>query len=248
MEHTNRRGLSGSTLKLMAIVAMALDHIAWTLLDPQLTTLDLTVFPQLPTLASLQANPRIYILSYLFHFIGRITFPLMLFFLAEGITHTRNFRRYAMRLFLFALLSEIPYDLAFSGMAFDYTDQNVFFTLFFCLIAMYAIRKLRKDPPLAVAVVTFCAVGAWLLQSDYGFKGVLMACVMELLHEQKTLSYLFGSLIVTPFSPCEITALSALPAVHAYNGQRGWRLKYFFYIFYPAHLLLLFAISKWLLG
>ena len=248
MEHANRRGLSGSTLKLMAIVAMALDHIAWTLLDPQLTALDLTVFPQLPTLANLQAHPLLYILSYLFHFIGRITFPLMLFFLAEGITHTRNFRCYALRLLLFALLSEIPYDLAFSGTAFDYTDQNVFFTLFLSLIAMYAIRKLRKDPPLAVAVVAFCAVGAWLLQSDYGFEGVLMACVMELLHEKKTLSYLFGSLIVTPISPCEITALLALPAVHAYNGQRGRRLKYFFYIFYPAHLLFLFAISKWLLG
>ena len=244
---TSRRGLTGSTLKLIAIVAMALDHIAWTLLDPQFIAIGLPTFPQIPPLATVQACPTLYILSYLFHFIGRITFPLMLFFLAEGMTHTRNFRRYAIRLFFFALLSEIPYDLAFSGTAFDLFNQNVFFTLFLSLIAMYAIRKLRKDPPLAVAVVAFCAVGAWLLQSDYGFKGVLVACMIELLHKEKTLSYLFGSLTAAAFAPYEITALLALPAVHAYNGQRGWRLKYFFYIFYPAHLLLLFAISKWLL-
>ncbi len=245
MESTTsvRHGLTGSTLKLIAIIAMALDHIAWTLIDPQLAALGLTSFPQFPSLGAMQSCPMLCILSYLFHFIGRTTFPLMLFFLTEGMTHTRNFRRYALNLLIFAFISEIPFDLAFSGTAFNFSQQNVFFTLFLSLIAIYTIRKLSHKPLLVFLIVILCAATAFLLRSDYSYKGIIIACVIELLREKKTLAYLFGCLSATALSPYEITALLALPAVHAYNGQRGRKLKYFFYIFYPAHLLLLFAIK-----
>lgn len=238
-----RRGMSGSTLKLIAIIAMALDHVAWCLIDPQLVALGLTGFPQIPSLAAMQVSPLLYTLSYLFHFLGRVTLPLMLFLLTEGLTHTRSIGRYALNLLLFAFLSEIPFDLAFSGTVFDLSSQNVFFTLFLSLIAIYAIRRWREDPLLALGISACCATAAAFLQSDYSFKGVLIACVMELLREKKTCAYLFGCLTAALLSPCEITALAALPAVHAYNGRRGRKLKYFFYIFYPAHLLLLFAVK-----
>lgn len=237
------RGLSGSTLKLIAIIAMALDHIAWCLIDPQLTACGLPTFPQFIPFTALSASSPLYALSYLFHLLGRITFPLMLFLLTEGMTHTRNSRRYALNLFIFAFVSEIPFDLAFSNTPFDFSEQNIFFTLFLSLIAMYALRKLRRRPWIAFLIVALCAAGAWLLHSDYGCYGVLIACVMELLREKKTRAYFFACLTATAFSFCECTALLALPAVHAYNGQRGRKLKYFFYIFYPAHLLLLFAVK-----
>lgn len=237
------RGLSGSTLKLIAIIAMALDHIAWCLIDPQITATCPITFPHLAPLAMIRTLPLLYMLSYLLHFIGRITFPLILFFLTEGITYTRNFSRYALNLLIFAFISEIPFDLAFSGTAFDFSSQNVFFTLFLSLIAIYAIRKLPHKPHLAFLIVVLCTAAAILLRSDYSYKGIIIVCVIELLREDKTLAYLFGSLSAAALSPCEITALLALPAVHAYNGQRGRKLKYFFYIFYPAHLLLLFAVK-----
>lgn len=241
---SSRRGLSGSALKLIAIIAMALDHIAWCLIDPQITSICPITFPHLAPLTMMRTLPLLYILSYLFHFIGRITFPLMLLFLTEGLTHTRNVRRYALNLLIFAFISEIPFDLAFSGMAFDFSSQNAFFTLFLSLIAIYAIRKLPHKPLLTFLAVALCAIASELLHSDYGFKGIIIICVMELLHERKTHAYLFGCLAATALSPCETTALLALPAVHVYNGQRGRKRKYFFYIFYPAHLLLLFFIKR----
>ena len=240
----SRRGLTGSTLKLFAIVAMALDHTAWSLIDPQIAATCPVTFPHLAPMTAIRTLPLLYTLSYLFHFLGRITFPLMLFFLTEGMTHTRNVRRYALNLLLFAFLSEIPFDLALGSGIWDISQQNVFFTLFLSLIAIYAIRRWRKDPLLALGIAACCAAAAVFLQSDYSFKGILIACVMELLHEKKTHAYLFGCLTATLLSPYEITALLALPAVHTYNGRRGRKLKYFFYIFYPAHLLLLFAIKQ----
>lgn len=235
------RGLSGSTLKLIAIIAMALDHIAWCLIDPQLTACGLPTFPQFIPFTALSASSPLYALSYLFHLLGRITFPLMLFLLTEGMTHTRNSRRYALNLFIFAFVSEIPFDLAFSNTPFDFSEQNIFFTLFLSLIAMYAIRKLRRRPWIAFLIVALCAAGAWLLHSDYGCYGVLIACVMELLREKKTRAYFFACLTATAFSFCECTALLALPAVRHYNGKRGLRLKYTFYLFYPVHLLIMFV-------
>lgn len=239
-------GISGSTLKLIAIVAMAMDHTAWCLIDPKLTACGLSGYPQLVPLAALQELSALYVLSYLIHAIGRITFPLMLFFLTEGITHTRSIRRYAAGVLLFAFVSEIPFDLAFSGVVWDASGQNVFFTLFFSLLAMYAIRNLRHCPGLAVLAVTLCGGACWLLQSDYSCRGVIIACTMELLHEQKTQAYGVGCLVAIVLNPCECTALLALPAVRAYNGKRGWKLKYAFYLFYPAHLLLLYGIRRWI--
>ena len=241
-----RHGISGSTLKLIAIVAMAMDHTAWGLIDPQLTACGLPGYPQLVPLTSLQELSALYVLSYLLHAIGRITFPLMLFFLTEGITHTRNFRRYAVGLLVFAFLSEIPFDLTFSVVPCDFSQQNVFFTLFFALLAMYAIRKHCDRPILAALIAVLCAVACGLLRSDYSYRGVIIACTIELLHENKTQAYGLGCLVATVLNPGELTALLALPAVHAYNGTREWKLKYVFYLFYPTHLLLLYGIRRWI--
>lgn len=241
---SSKRGISGSTLKLIAIAAMALDHIAWCLIDPQLSAQFCPTFPQLAPFAALQESPSLYILSYLFHIFGRITFPLMLFFLTEGLTHTRNIYRYGGSLLVFAFLSEIPFDLAFSGTAYDPAEQNVFFTLFLCLIAMYAIRKLPHRPALTVLIVLLCGICAWLLRSDYGHCGVISACVMELLRKEKSRAYSLGCVTATLLSPWECAALMALPAVQAYNGSRGRRLKYAFYLFYPLHLLFLYALKS----
>lgn len=243
---SDKRGISGSTLKLIAIAAMALDHTAWCLIDPQLSARLWPTFPHLVPLASLQEFPALYILSYLFHIIGRITFPLMLFFLTEGITYTRNIYRYAGGLLVFAFLSEIPFDLAFNATVYDPTGQNVFFTLFLCLIAMYAIRKLPHRPVLAALIVVLCGICAWLLRSDYSYRGVIIACVMELLHKKKTRAYSLGCLTATLLAPWECAALLALPAVQAYNGSRGRKLKYAFYLFYPLHLLLLYVLKSYI--
>lgn len=237
-------GIPGSTLKLIAIFAMALDHTAWCLIDPQIIEKGLPIFPKLVPVSCLKLLPVLYALSYLFHLIGRMTFPLMLFFLTEGVTYTRNILRYAGTLLLFAFLSEIPFDLVFSSALFDPSMQNVFFTLFFSLIAIYAMRKWSKRPLLVLPIVGFCAAAAWLLKSDYGFWGVITACVMELLHQKKTEAYFFGCLTAGFFSLSEWGALLALPAVSAYNGKRGLKLKYIFYLFYPLHLLVLAALAK----
>ena len=77
----------------------------------------------------------------MFRYIGRISFPIFCFLLTEGFFHTKDVRKYMLRLGIFAVVSEIPYDLAFRGTVLEFEHQNVFFTLFMGVVMMYALEK-----------------------------------------------------------------------------------------------------------
>lgn len=243
-ENGIHRGISQSTLKLAAMAAMLFDHAAWVFIEPHIREAGLPVFPQIVTAAAFGEAPGLYVLSYLFHFIGRCAMPLFLFLLSEGITHTGDIRKYAGRLLLFAFLSEIPFDLAFYRTVYYPRAQNVFFTLFLSLCAMYAIRRLHKKMYFALPIAALCMTAAWALRCDYSYRGVLMACVMEILRAKKTAAYCGGCAAISVFRPTELPSLLAAPLVYFYNGKRGLRLQYVFYLFYPVHLILLYFVSR----
>ena len=120
---TKQPGISGYWLKLIAVISMLIDHTSAVILE------------QIPGLE----NP-----AFLMRIIGRLAFPIYCFLLVEGFYHTRSRAKYAGRLFLFALISEVPFDLAFSRRMWDFSSNNVFFTLLFGLLVIWGVEGIKQ--------------------------------------------------------------------------------------------------------
>lgn len=229
-------GLSGSTLKLIAIVTMFIDHLAVAALEPQIGT-----------------YTKLY---YGMRLIGRLAFPIYCFLLVEGFSHTRNVKKYAFRLLLFAFISEIPFDLVFNRQMFYWKYQNVFFTLFIGLVVIALMDHSKKvfhgffrfmvDCSILVAGVLLAEV---LLFSDYGAMGVLAIVFIYIFRQYR------GNVVAMAVSVLWLSAVNIIESSSAidillvkfYNGKRGLDLKYVFYAFYPVHLLLLYFVFHFIL-
>ena len=228
--------LSGSWLKMIAMVSMAIDHLAAYLLryDPDFTT-------ALFTVGSKQVS-----WCFLMRCIGRLAFPLFAFLLVEGFLHTSNRMKYGRNLLVFALLSEIPYDLVRRGSLFA-AGQNVFFTLFLGFLALWAVSKWEegKYSPTRLTIMLFSMIGAGiLLCSDYGSYGVSFILLLYVLRQNRIFQAAIGFCFL---SSRWIAGLAFIP-INLYNGQRGFIQgsfgKYLFYVFYPLHLLVIYLIRR----
>lgn len=196
---------------------------------------------------------------YLLRMVGRIAFPIYCFLLVEGAHHTRNPRRYALRLALGAAISEIPFDLTFFG-GVTLAHQNVMFTLLLGLLAVEAENKLpqwARFPAMAALVLA----AEWM-QTDYGGGGVVLIVSFALAKSQDWKPWVMAPVLLAvtlamgsasvPFLwgiPIELFATLALIPIGCYNGEKrgtGRGVQWLFYGFYPAHLLVLWTI-KWLL-
>lgn len=228
---------------MIAFIFMLCDHIGYVLIENGV------LYGQNPmywTLAlQTAAGQRWYLAARILRFIGRLSFPIFAFLAAEGFAHTGNKRRYIMRLAIFALISEIPFNLAIKN-TISYPDyQNVMFTLLFGVSALYAVDKLRKKHVVLqmLAVAFFCWI-AYIAKSDYGPVGVLLIADMYLFRLDRKLCMITGAFI-SALESLTYSGMGALAYVFIwlYNGKRGeMPMKYFFYIAYPAHLLLFYAM------
>ena len=195
-------------------------------------------------------NPLVLLFYVMRMVIGRWGFPIFCFLLVEGFIHTSNVKKYAIRLGVFALLSEIPFDLAQTGKFLNREYQNVFFTLFLGLIVLVAFKKIEtmvKNVHLNYILHLIAVIlGAWIamvLKTDYGKMygiGVIAIAILYIYRRDKKRQMIAGSFIFL----WEITAPLAFIPIAAYNGKRGIKMKYFFYVFYPLHLLVLYLISR----
>lgn len=213
--------LSGSALKIIAVLSMVADHCAYYLLD---------------------GNTWAYEVMRCF---GRIAFPVFAFLVAEGFAHTRNRMRYFFSLLLFAVISEVPWYLLNGA---DGT-HNVMFTLALGVVALAAFERLREHRILCCLFILLTAWLATWLGTDYEWRGMLMIVVFYLLSMSKNtpviLRRMMQLLFVFPLMMhYGITgALLACAVIFLYDGTRGFIHgnvgKYGFYAFYPAHLFLL---------
>lgn len=232
------KGVTGSTLKMIAIITMFIDHTAAIVLERMLYVSEFS-------------SVNLFWVYWLMRLIGRLGFPIFCFLLIEGLCHTRNVKKYAGRLFLFALVSEIPFDLGFAGKAFYWQYQNVFFTLFIGLLVLIGFRfvegKVEWNRMVrAVLHLLLLATGMFaadLLMTDYSGMGVLTIAAMYLCRRSRWLEMGAGCTALTIMSLNEMPAFLTMIPVGMYNGKRGWNLKWIFYIFYPAHILLLYIIA-----
>ena len=260
----NAGKISGSTLKIIAMACMLIDHTAAVLFDRILISRGLLNAVNASdggaSFLSTGNTAVIYYADMIMRAIGRISFPIFCFLLIEGFMHTHDVKKYALNLGIFALVSEIPFDLAFAGKPFYLDYQNVFFTLFIGLVMMIFLQKIdskaQKDAGAwqranwkvsvgkLLVIVAACAV-ATLLKTDYSAMGILTIVLMYNMRKNKMYCIGIGCAVLTLLSLNEITCFLAMIPVHFYNGKRGLNLKYPFYAFYPVHLLILFVIWQW---
>lgn len=238
-------GITGSTLKIMAVVIMLIDHIAASLIKPIRFNLRYSNPPVGDFLCMIYPWMRS---------IGRLAFPIFCFLLVEGFLHTRNVKKYALRLFLFALISELPFDFALSTQLFYWPHQNVYFTLLIGLLVMIGVQYFDYKPPerkydrylFLLLQVAICAAGLLLARKiccDYRHKGVFLIIVLYFLRSDKNLQSIFGAITIS----WEASAPLAFVPIWLYNGERGLKMKYFFYWFYPGHLLILGIIRHFII-
>ena len=201
--------MTGFQLKLLAMLAMTADHIG------------AVFFPEIPLL----------------RWIGRLAMPVLCFFIGEGLRHTRSPRRYLLRLTGFALLSELPFDLAFYG-GIEWGHQNVYFTLALGLLALWAIQSRGMEGWLLALTA---APAAELLGCDYGMYGVLLILLLDRFHRARSEQLAAAALLNLAFFGLQTQTLSliALPLLWLYNGKRGRDDRRLFYLYYPAHLCVL---------
>ncbi|WP_167957284.1 TraX family protein [Anaerosporobacter faecicola] len=235
-------GLTANMIKVIAIVAMVIDHITWK---------------YIPT-ASLQGQ--------LLHVIGRLTAPIMAFFVAEGFYHTRNLKRYVLRMFVFSLISYLPYQFYEYGELFHglrggsfvtLLTNSVIFSLLLGLLSLVVWYKTNWKRWIKITAVGLLCIMA--STSDWALIDVLWVFFIGINHgnfkeQMKALAAVGlitnGSMILVVLlsgdaywwqNLCQLGVIGAIPVLSLYNGKLGKskNMKWLFYIFYPLHLTIL---------
>ena len=216
--------LSGTALKLIAMLSMVFDHVGDNF------------FPE-------QTWMRI---------IGRIAMPIFAFFVAEGFLHTHDRKKYLLRMGVFALVSELPFDLLTAGRL-EFGHQNVMCTFFLAILALLCFDTLmaKEQTParmaLAWGTMVAAIAAALLLKTDYNIYGVGLVFLFYLFRKKElwfrcVIGMIFH--IVTRNVGVYIYGLLGFLPLFLYNGKKGRGLKWLFYVFYPGHMLLLYFIKQ----
>ncbi len=222
-----RGGLSANTLKMIALVSMVFDHVGLLLLDDYIP----------------------------FRVIGRIAFPVFAYLIAEGCRYTRNRARHFLEIFLLGVICQIGYFIARHD-----NYMCVLLTFSMSVIIIYSIQCGRREkkmawmPAAAILAAALVCYGIpacypqWGIQFDYGFFGAMLPVFVFLAGTRKAK---FCMTVVGIVCVCLASGnmlqwwslLSLIPLI-LYNGERGSRdMKYFFYIFYPAHMVVISLIA-----
>ena len=213
--------MTAFTIKLIAITSMLIDHAG-----------------------------AVFDLHFGFRVVGRIAFPLFVYLIACGCRHTKSMEKYMLRLGIFALISEIPFDLAFNQQIDFLNDTNIFYTLWLGVACIYIVQKIRHIPYLWI--LSFAPVAAAMMAanwfgSDYGARGVLLIFLVWAVSDFKTiqLGIIAAFMFLLYFANVNLLAASliAVPIIAMANNKLGPPAKWVFYWTYPGHLLLFALIA-----
>ena len=247
----NKKILSGSTIKIIAVITMCIDHFGQVVLKN-----GVVMNAPYKFFNDAQFSALLSVVD-LCHMLGRVAFPLFCYLLVEGFIHTHNLRRYILNLGLFAIVSEPIYDLTFYGSVFSSEGQNVLFTLLIGILTLTCIRKLNDNIWVAIFFTFISGSVAYILRLDGWYYGAIMITVMYMFRRHKFMKYLLTAVVMYfceldyslkgLLDPYFWMALLSLFIMVLYNGQRGMKIKYFFYIFYPGHLLFLYVLTTFII-
>ncbi len=231
-------GFSASTLKLLAIITMLIDHIGAVVIEKGIYYNEYL---------SKESLNWWYDVDTVLRCIGRIAFPIFAFFIVEGFFKTSNVKKYLLRLSIFALISEIPFDLALNGSILEFSKQNVYFTLAIGLGVIVLVQHIPSQYYIGrIAVVVVGMVLAHVLHTDYQEEGILIIVLMYVLYRIRLSKEGIGAILIATEMSTRWVCLSSVAyalVMFFYNGKKGFSMKYFFYFFYPVHLLILAFIK-----
>ena len=227
-----KKCLSNFDLKVIALVTMTIDHIG---------VIFGTIFYDI------------------MRAVGRISFPIFAFLLTEGFIHTKSFTKYFLRILALAFISELIYDYFFFDTLYYPDANNIFFTLALGLITLYLFNKSKKlvakfcDTRIEsklilsmmyVFIIVIMGAIASYLNFDYGVLGILIISFFYLFKDHYLLLVLSIGLATLLFdSPVQLFSLISLIFIYLYDKRLGKKCKWFFYFYYPVHILVLGLIS-----
>ena len=235
--------LTGNQLKMIAVIAMTIDHLTSVL------------YPNYPTDWWIMA----------LHIIGRLAAPIFWYFIAEGYYHTRDIKRYAIRLFAFAIISHFAYNFAFGipFMPFQtsvFNQTSVIWSLAWGLTALATYESKGFKPwqktalILGIAVITFCADWSCIAvlaivqigRNRGNFKKQMTMMVLWV----SAYAAVYAAFINPVYGVLQLSVVLTIPLLNMYNGKQGtWKgMKWFFYVYYPLHLIICGLIRLTLYG
>ena len=252
----NKKGLSVSSLKFIAMAAMLLDHIGLVLIENGY----LASFKD--TDVTLSTLPLFWV-NFVIRIIGKLAFPIYAFLIVEGYKHTKDIRKYLIRLLVFGMISEVPFDFAYRS-AISLNAQNVIFTLTIGLVAIitwdgilgkdedgnrnnYFLVSGKKQFLTIFSLLLYVAFATFFRVDYYGF-GVAIVWAMYVFKDSIIYRNVITGVLLAMGGPLDIGGLLAFIPIKYYNGEKGLNLKYLFYAFYPLHLLMLVGIKYLIYG
>ena len=228
--------MNAFVLKIIACFTMFIDHVGYIVFDGH---------------------------SSWFNYVGRLAFPIFAFQISEGYIHTHDVKKYFLRLILFAFISQIPF-LLFHSIINNELGLNVIFTLFLGLVAIIIYDKYNKFVGVFSAIIF--GIIAHFLNSDYSFYGVGITFLFYVFNKNKCLlaiSFIIATLmqysylilvyynygfeflknVFIIYLPYFICTIFSIIIILCYNKKKGPSTKYFFYLFYPLHMILIYILS-----
>lgn len=222
------KGLTGNQLKLIAVIAMTVDHVGMVLFPSQL----------------------------IFRIIGRLAFPIFAYMIAEGCRYTRSYGRYLGTMAAVAVVCQVVYLVAMGSL---YQCILVTFSLSVALIFLYKTAMEKRTPTAWLAMGGGIVLVFFLTEIlpgmlpgtdfavDYDFLGVMLPVLVYIGRNKWQKLCLCAVILLAMGSTVgsiQLWSLLTLPLLALYNGQRGkWKMKYFFYIYYPLHLVVIYFIG-----
>lgn len=240
-----KHGLTSNILKIIAIVSMTVDHVAWA------------IYPDFST------HP----MAIIMHLLGRVACPIFCYFIVQGYIHTKNFKKYFSRLLIFAIISHVPYVIT----SFNYIDlfslipgyygifnqTSVLWGLACGLLLIKVNDTNLKTHNKILLSIIICLAS---FPADWSCVAPLIILFMWQYRDNFKMQMIWMMLMTTPYVAVYFFAINkiyallqlgtalAIPFLYLYNGSRGKNtclnniMKWFFYIYYPLHLLIIFLI------
>lgn len=217
--------LNGAKLKYIAFLSMLIDHVNNGVVTPLLDGKGVLLH-----------------ISNIFSILGRIAFPIFIFFIVEGFFKTRNRKKYLFNLVLFGIISEVPFDLFTSKVFYNPNWNNMMFTLALCLVTIWIIDEVKDRINnrylwygLSLVIVMAFGLLAMQLSLDYDYHAIILAYVFYIFYDRPVLGATIGYVSIIK----ELYSFLGFAMTITYNGKRGKQNKWINYFFYPVHLLIL---------
>ena len=200
------------------------------------------------------------LLGHLTLYWGRLAFPLFAFIAVEGYLHTSDLKKYIKRLVIFGLISQIPFMIFRSLIDLNFMI-NIMFTLLLGILAIFSFDKMKNKYFGLLISIALIIIGQ-VINVDYGWYGVGLVFLIFITKKNRLIffiTYVFYTVLyyfmvyirlnlhlIRHYIPYIMTSILPIILMLLYNGKQGYKIKYFYYWFYPVHMLVIYCVSKFI--